>query len=152
MAATTRRLTITAKQLADRAPIIQVVRHLRLRCECGGRAAATVTVDAGFDLWPRIYGVAVDGDPVTAMVKTTGSGYVNAERLTPPPGVRPYPGRTEGTVHFTMTCLSCGTKSAPVAVKGTHNPSKECNDVCQGATGPNCDCRCAGANHGRLAA
>jgi hypothetical protein len=142
----TRRLTITDKQVAD-GPVA-VVRHLTLRCCTGFTRRAKVTVYADYQLWARILAVKVEGDPVNAMVKTVGSGYVQAERLTPPPGVRPYPGRTEGTVHFTMDCPNCNERQAPVAVKGVFNPARECDPRCEGATGPNCECVCAGENHG----
>jgi hypothetical protein len=35
-----------------------------------------------------------------------------------------------------------------VPVRGTHNARKTCNAKCLGATGPACDCSCAGENHG----
>ena len=148
MAAKTRRITVTEKTLAD-GPTT-VVRHLTLRCCTEFTRRAKVTVHAERRLgWPSIVAVDVEGDPVNAMVKAASGGYVQANRLTDP--VRPYPGITEGTVHFTMDCANCNTRSAPVAIKGTYNPDRECNDVCMGATGPNCECRCAGANHGATA-
>jgi hypothetical protein len=33
-------------------------------------------------------------------------------------------------------------------VKGTYNPRVKCGFKCQTATGPDCVCSCAGANHG----
>ena len=34
-------------------------------------------------------------------------------------------------------------------VEGTKNSKHTCGARCTNATGPNCDCRCKGANHGR---
>lgn len=34
------------------------------------------------------------------------------------------------------------------AIQGHHNPTKNCTPRCEAATGPNCDCSCAGDNHG----
>jgi len=33
-------------------------------------------------------------------------------------------------------------------VHGTYHPGKVCNARCMGATGPACECSCAGSNHG----
>ncbi len=35
-----------------------------------------------------------------------------------------------------------------MAIYGTYNADKECNGKCMGATGPACDCKCGGENHG----
>ena len=33
-------------------------------------------------------------------------------------------------------------------LEGTYNGEKPCNARCMGASGPSCECSCAGANHG----
>ena len=35
-------------------------------------------------------------------------------------------------------------------LEGTYNGEKPCNARCMGASGPACECACAGANHGGL--
>jgi hypothetical protein len=46
-----------------------------------------------------------------------------------------------------LRCQSCGATLAPFAVAGAASET-ECGDKCQGATGPACDCKCKGQNHG----
>lgn len=41
----------------------------------------------------------------------------------------------------------CGSPMYVSPVRGRKNKTK-CGATCQSATGPNCDCSCAGANHG----
>ena len=49
-----------------------------------------------------------------------------------------------------LHCAEPGCKRAMRAfvVKGTYSDRQECGPRCQSATGPSCECRCAGANHG----
>lgn len=54
------------------------------------------------------------------------------------------------------TCGGCGASRATgdywakvAQVHGHHNPDIKCDARCQGAHGPNCDCSCGSANHGR---
>lgn len=47
-------------------------------------------------------------------------------------------------------CPGCG-KSVRMRfkpVRGTHTPDKGCSPRCEAATGPNCECSCAGTRHG----
>jgi len=48
-----------------------------------------------------------------------------------------------------QTCSECG-RGEPTRnmVNGTLNDNHKCDARCLNATGPNCDCSCAGANHG----
>ena len=45
-------------------------------------------------------------------------------------------------------CPSCGKRIRLQPVKGTFSESRKCDARCTGATGPNCECQCGGANHG----
>ena len=42
----------------------------------------------------------------------------------------------------------CGAQATLMEVAGTFDPGKECNARCMASTGPSCECRCAGLNHG----
>ncbi len=64
--------------------------------------------------------------------------------------------KVEGYDRFFLSCPHCpaNTYSGFVQVemrllRGTYSERKECNARCMGATGPLCECSCAGANHGR---
>lgn len=46
-----------------------------------------------------------------------------------------------------ITC-ECGGRVHLKVLHGKHNASKGCSARCMSATGPNCECSCAGANHG----
>ncbi len=62
----------------------------------------------------------------------------------------------EGMRVYCEGCAAEGRKNvdgSPVVVLlrlviGKFNAEKKCDGRCQGATGPLCECRCAGANHG----
>ena len=48
-----------------------------------------------------------------------------------------------------MPCPQCGSSNVQVnVVKGTYVADKSCGARCMGATGPTCECTCAGRNHG----
>ena len=59
----------------------------------------------------------------------------------------------DGTVYddhnykLLYTCR-CGMKRLAKSVIGKYNSKKKCNQKCQAATGHNCECSCAGKNHG----
>lgn len=45
-------------------------------------------------------------------------------------------------------CPSCGEQAVKgTTVRGTYS-DKECDARCESATGPSCECRCKGENHG----
>lgn len=47
------------------------------------------------------------------------------------------------------SCLPCGHKMTKVTeVKGTYSDKMTCGARCMNATGPSCECSCAGMNHG----
>lgn len=50
-----------------------------------------------------------------------------------------------------LPCPECGHAGywdgGPVT--GTYSPDRECDSRCTGARGPDCECQCGGANHGR---
>lgn len=51
-----------------------------------------------------------------------------------------------------MTGTRCRTHNRPLRwqrVQGSYSPGIRCDSRCQFARGPQCDCSCAGANHGR---
>lgn len=56
--------------------------------------------------------------------------------------------------YVTATCqYGCVARGYPALltckrIDGHHNPGVPCHAKCTGATGPNCECSCAGANHG----
>lgn len=45
-------------------------------------------------------------------------------------------------------CPKCGRLIYGNAIEGTYNPNVKCGAKCRNATGPNCECSCAGENHG----
>jgi len=49
------------------------------------------------------------------------------------------------------TCPNCECPAVPTRTIIATETKTECGDRCQGATGPNCDCHCKGANHGGAA-
>lgn len=60
-------------------------------------------------------------------------------------------GSREQIEAFRAAGLACPEHNAVVDFRSgrfTYNPDKVCNAKCMGATGPACDCSCAGANHG----
>ena len=48
-------------------------------------------------------------------------------------------------------CSGCGRMMSYGALKAFTNPDHKCDARCEGARGPNCDCSCGGANHGKAA-
>lgn len=47
-----------------------------------------------------------------------------------------------------LVCPDHNTYLKPVPVKGVVSLDKSCDGRCMNATGPNCECSCAGTNHG----
>lgn len=50
-----------------------------------------------------------------------------------------------GTLRY---ACSCGAAREASSVRGIFNPGKKCSSKCQAATGHDCECSCAGKNHG----
>lgn len=47
-----------------------------------------------------------------------------------------------------IVCSNCaGTNTSSKTIVGKYS-EQECNEKCQGATGPACECKCEGKNHG----
>lgn len=46
-------------------------------------------------------------------------------------------------------CWRCGNPVKTQPVRGKYSAKKICNARCLASTGPNCECSCAGANHGK---
>lgn len=51
-------------------------------------------------------------------------------------------------VNGTVRIVCCDRERELLPVRGTFNASKKCSARCTGATGHDCDCHCAGRNHG----
>jgi hypothetical protein len=47
-----------------------------------------------------------------------------------------------------MDCRKCGQPARAKPIRGKFNPTVVCNAKCQASTGFNCECSCAGKNHG----
>lgn len=45
-------------------------------------------------------------------------------------------------------CPTCSRVMGRTAIEGRLNPNVKCSGRCTSATGPVCECACAGANHG----
>ena len=45
-------------------------------------------------------------------------------------------------------CLKCDARICVQPINGTLKLGISCGSKCTGASGPNCDCSCAGLNHG----
>ncbi len=45
-------------------------------------------------------------------------------------------------------CAKCNAQLFNRDVQGTYSDSKKCSMRCQNSIGPNCECLCAGKNHG----
>lgn len=48
-----------------------------------------------------------------------------------------------------LVCPQHGGTMTYVGIKATYNPDKVCDGRCMNAKRPNCDCSCAGENHGK---
>ncbi|MFZ3343347.1 MAG: hypothetical protein WA213_20890 [Terriglobales bacterium] len=46
-------------------------------------------------------------------------------------------------------CSGCGKMMTPGMLNGFVRPDHKCNGACVNSRGPNCDCSCGGANHGK---
>lgn len=46
-------------------------------------------------------------------------------------------------------CPQCGRAMSYAELKGVYSAVHKCDSRCMGARGPNCECSCGGANHGR---
>lgn len=57
-------------------------------------------------------------------------------------------GVDHGRYPHAACCPTCGREIGGRDVKGTYIATKKCDPRCTGATGHNCECQCAGANHG----
>lgn len=65
---------------------------------------------------------------------------------------REWPAEHEAFPHYWQVfCLVHHREIGWHRIEGKHNPDPEkvCDGRCMGATGPNCECACGGANHGR---
>jgi hypothetical protein len=54
-----------------------------------------------------------------------------------------------GKWQWTVACPGCKAQVSLTAVKGTVSEEHICGARCLASTGPNCECSCGGANHGR---
>lgn len=55
---------------------------------------------------------------------------------------------SHGIAHqLTVEC--CGNRILGRRIVGKNTKNTPCNGTCMGAKGPNCDCHCEGANHGK---
>jgi hypothetical protein len=55
----------------------------------------------------------------------------------------------ESGLSMAPVCASHGRALRWQRIEGTHRPGIRCDARCQYAKGPDCECSCAGANHGR---
>lgn len=46
-------------------------------------------------------------------------------------------------------CWTCGARFRYSEIRGKLSTSHECNAKCLASKGPNCECSCAGKNHGK---
>lgn len=90
------------------------------RCKCG----ETRRVEASYD-WIETTSQLPDGGRIYREV------------------TRRYTGERPGAVK-----CACGRMVYGAPVKGTLNEHKKCGARCYNAKGGDCDCQCAGANHG----
>jgi hypothetical protein len=47
-----------------------------------------------------------------------------------------------------IACRKCGALARVKLIRGKYNPGVVCNAKCLASTGSNCECSCAGKNHG----
>lgn len=58
-------------------------------------------------------------------------------------------GRVTSSDEYFTGCPKCHSKFIEGnAVKGTYSDSHKCDSRCMNAKGPDCECQCAGKNHG----
>jgi len=62
-----------------------------------------------------------------------------------------WPGQREVFEQYGLICPDHGTPMEVHALKARYNPSSPCSDKCLTAIGPDCECECAGKNHGKRA-
>lgn len=55
----------------------------------------------------------------------------------------------DGGCRASGRCWTCGRKLKIDELHATYSPEHECDGRCLAAKGPNCECSCHGANHGR---
>lgn len=53
------------------------------------------------------------------------------------------------TGSLVMPCFKCGKMKKARQIRGKYNRNKACNAKCLSATGHDCECSCAGRNHGK---
>lgn len=76
---------------------------------------------------------------VLAEVQTRSASYFDTDHG------RLQQGRSSG---YPIVMCSCGRFVTLHPVLGKYNPDKVCSAKCMSATGPSCECSCAGKNHG----
>ena len=54
-----------------------------------------------------------------------------------------------GKWQVAIACPHCSASMTVQAVSGTYSAAHECGARCLASTGPNCECSCGGANHGK---
>lgn len=83
---------------------------------------------------------AYDGRPVTSQAVRIGEGH--------PIHIRDRYALESVLYRHAGTCPTCGNSATVKPIRGVHVEDKACGPRCMGATGPSCDCSCAGQNHG----
>lgn len=53
------------------------------------------------------------------------------------------------TGELVLPCFECGKIRKAHQIRGKYNRNKVCNNKCMSATGFDCECSCAGRNHGK---
>lgn len=61
-----------------------------------------------------------------------------------------WPGQREVFERYGLWCAGHGPMEVR-SLKAKHNPQSPCSDKCLTAIGPDCECECAGTNHGKKA-
>jgi hypothetical protein len=105
------------------------------KCKKGRRAEYPIEKEKGY-----FYRTNADGLNVPAGVWTNASMFDSFAGKR----VYEYGGDTEKGL-----CPSCGRAMDYGILAGRVNPDHKCNGVCVNARGPQCDCSCGGANHGK---
>lgn len=130
--------------LVDRAPVNAVIAYDAILMNLGSNIPARwVGRCKACELAHRIDGVIARG-------RTTGRG--DAQIIIS--GTRAYLCADQGTNTSAVSIVCCAKRVKLSRVYDSHKPNRprhECNAKCLGSTGPACECKCGGANHGSSA-
>lgn len=86
--------------------------------------------------------------PCKVMTRLPEGTYIDMWQVVPRVAPVEVANLTSGQRMAYLVKHSCGAYLRGVIITGKHSDRIECGARCTSATGPACECRCSGANHG----